>query len=280
VLHDIGSEDGVDFLVMEYLEGETLEHRLQKGPLPGKQVLEYGIQICDALDKAHRQGIVHRDLKPGNIMLTKAGATLMDFGLAKLALEANRVKSALDEMTAESKKLTAEGAILGTFQYMAPEQLEGAAADTRTDIFALGGVLYEMATGKPAFKGKTKASLIASILSSEPQPIGVLQPMMPVALDEVVKLCLAKDPEQRWQTAHDVKLQLKRIAELGSQSDVTPAPTKRRRSRERALWALAVLLLAVAAVGAWWALWYAEIPSGWHKQRRSLAFRSIRSSCN
>jgi len=124
VLHDIGSEDGVDFLVMEYLEGETLEHRLQKGPLPGKQVLEYGIQICDALDKAHRQGIVHRDLKPGNIMLTKAGATLMDFGLAKLALEANRVKSALDEMTAESKKLTAEGAILGTFQYMAPEQLE------------------------------------------------------------------------------------------------------------------------------------------------------------
>jgi eukaryotic-like serine/threonine-protein kinase len=253
VLHDIGSEDGVDFLVMEYLEGETLEHRLQKGPLPGKQVLEYGIQICDALDKAHRQGIVHRDLKPGNIMLTKAGATLMDFGLAKLALEANRVKSALDEMTAESKKLTAEGAILGTFQYMAPEQLEGAAADTRTDIFALGGVLYEMATGKPAFKGKTKASLIASILSSEPQPIGVLQPMMPVALDEVVKLCLAKDPEQRWQTAHDVKLQLKRIAELGSQSDVTRAPTKRRRSRERALWALAVLLLAVAAVGAWWA---------------------------
>src|SRR5712691_6163546 len=170
-LYDIGHQDGVDFLVMEYVEGETLEQRLSRGVPRSEQVLEFAIQISDALDKAHRQGVIHRDLKPGNIMLTKSGAKLLDFGLAKLKQESVPMADALTGMTAEMGKLTTEGTLLGTFQYMSPEQLEGKDADVRTDIFALGAVLYEMATGKPAFTGKTKASLIASILSFEPAAI-------------------------------------------------------------------------------------------------------------
>nr|MDP9266940.1 serine/threonine protein kinase [Acidobacteriota bacterium] len=206
ILHDVGREGDVDFIVMEYLEGETLEQRLTKGPLPPEQILRYAIQIADALDKAHRQGIIHRDMKPANIMLTKAGAKLMDFGLAK-QLEAVPVAAALTELTATDRKLTTEGTILGTFQYMAPEQLEGQDADQRTDIFAFGEVLYEMATAQPPFKGRTKASLIASILSSEPPPIAALQPLTPPGLDRVVRICLAKDPAERFQSAHDLKLQ-------------------------------------------------------------------------
>ena len=156
-LHDIGSQDGVDFLVMEFVEGETLEKRLERGPLPPDQVLKYAIEIADALDKAHRQGIVHRDLKPGNIILTKSGAKLLDFGLATLAEgHAAPVAAVLTEMTVENKKLTAEGTLLGTFQYMAPEQLEGKPADARTDIFAFGATVYEMATAKPAFGGRSR----------------------------------------------------------------------------------------------------------------------------
>src|ERR1700736_3178628 len=177
-LHDIGHQDGVDFLVMELVEGETLEHRLIKGPLPAEQTIRYAAQIADALAKAHKMGITHRDLKPANIMLTKAGAKLMDFGLAKESGRAP-LTDVLSEMTAEQAKLTVEGTIVGTFQYMAPEQLEGKEADARTDIFALGEVIYEMATGKPAFTGKSRASLIASILSSEPLPMAALQPMTP-----------------------------------------------------------------------------------------------------
>src|ERR1700736_4610049 len=174
-LHDIGHQDGVDFLVMELVEGETLEHRLSKGPLPPEQTVRFAAQIADALAKAHKMGITHRDLKPSNIMLTKAGAKLMDFGLAKESGRAP-LTDVLSEMTAEQAKLTVEGTIVGTFQYMAPEQLEGKEADARTDIFALGEVIYEMATGKPAFTGKSRASLIASILSSEPLPMAALQP--------------------------------------------------------------------------------------------------------
>src|SRR5260370_37787185 len=201
-LHDIGHQDGVDFLVMELVEGETLERRLTKGPLPPEQTIRFAAEIAEALANAHKMGITHRDLKPSNIMLTKSGTKLMDFGLAKQTSTAP-LEAALTEMTAEQARLTVEGTIVGTFQYMAPEQLEGKEADARTDIFALGEVIYEMATGKPAFAGKSRASLIAAILSSEPQPMAALQPMTPPALERVVKKCLAKDSDDRWQCASE-----------------------------------------------------------------------------
>ncbi|HXM78289.1 MAG TPA: serine/threonine-protein kinase, partial [Thermoanaerobaculia bacterium] len=210
-LYDVGSQDGIEYLVMEFLEGETLTDRLANGPLPVEQALRYGIEMADALEKAHRQGIVHRDLKPGNVMLTKSGVKLLDFGLAKAVAPAS-ANSSLTALPTVSPNLTQEGTILGTFQYMAPEQLEGREADARTDIFAFGAVLYEMATGRKAFEGKSQASLIGSILRDEPAPISVVQPMTPPALDRVVKTCLAKEPDDRFQTAHDAKLQLQWIA--------------------------------------------------------------------
>ena len=232
-LFDVGHQDGIDFLVMEFLEGETLAHRLIKGPLITELVLRYGIQIADALDKAHKHGIVHRDLKPGNIMITKSGVKLLDFGLAKLqAPVTQRLLSGVSALPTEQRELTAEGTVLGTIQYMSPEQLEGGEADQRTDIFAMGTVLYEMATAKKAFTGKSQASLIAAILSSEPPPISTIQPMVPLALDRVVKTCLAEDSDDRWQTTHDVMLESRWIAEGGSQAGI-PAPvlTRARGSR-------------------------------------------------
>ncbi len=243
LLFDIGHQDGIDFLVMEYLEGETLAARLEKGALPPDQVLRNAVQIADALDKAHRQGVIHRDLKPGNIMLTKSGVKLLDFGLAK-ALPTAGIGD-FSQSPTQSRPLTAEGTIVGTFQYMAPEQLEGKEVDARSDIFAFGAVLYEMATGRKAFEGKSQASLIAAIVSSDPPPISTLQPMTPPALDRVVRTCLAKDPDERWQTAHDVMLELKWIAEAGSQAGV-PAPlVARRKSRERFAWVTAGILAAL-----------------------------------
>ena len=245
-LYDVGHQDGVDYLVMEYLEGETLAERLVKGPLPVEQVLRYGIQIADALDKAHRLGIIHRDLKPGNVMLTKSGVKLLDFGLAKLrATTPGSVSSAVSVLSTQTGgSLTAQGTILGTYEYMAPEQLEGKEADSRSDIFALGALLYEMATGQKPFQGKSQASLIAAILDRTPPPISTVQPMAPAALDRVVQTCLEKDPEDRWQTAHDVMLQLKWIAEGGSQAGL-PAPiVARRRSRERLGWVVAAVVVA------------------------------------
>src|SRR6202165_84752 len=212
-LHDIGHQDGVDFLVMELVEGETLEQRLTKGPLPPEQAVRYAAQIADALAKAHKLGITHRDLKPSNVMLTKLGAKLMDFGLAK---ESGPVPLAV-ALTETQSKLTAEGTIVGTFQYMAPEQLEGKEVDARTDIFALGEVIYEMARGEPAFAGKSRGSVIAPILSSEPQPMTALHVMTPPALERVVKKCLAKDPDERWQSASDLAAELHWISESGSQ---------------------------------------------------------------
>ncbi len=248
-LYDVGNQDGVEYLVMEYLEGETLADRLGRGPLPSEQVLRYGIEMADALDKAHRQGIVHRDLKPGNVMLTKSGVKLLDFGLAKAVQPASQASSLSVLPTQVGSNLTQEGMILGTFQYMAPEQLEGKEADARSDIFAFGAVLYEMATGRKAFVGKSQASLIASILEREPAPISTIQPMAPPALDRVVKTCLAKDPEERWQTAHDVALQLRWILEGGSQAGVPAPVASRRRSREKIAWgaAAAALLVTVLA---------------------------------
>jgi len=244
-LFDIGQQDGVDFLVMEHLEGETLAQRLLKGPLPADELLRCALQIADALDKAHRRGVVHRDLKPGNIMLSKGGAKLLDFGLAK----ANGGAVAASEFSTsptESRHLTAEGTLLGTFQYMAPEQLEGKEADVRTDIFALGAVLHEMATGKRAFSGTSQASLIGSIMHEHPPPISTLQPLTPPAFDRVVRACLAKDPEDRWQTAHDVVLELQWVQEGGSQAGLPAPVSARRRQRERISWAaLALSLIAV-----------------------------------
>jgi serine/threonine protein kinase/Tol biopolymer transport system component len=255
-LFDIGSQNGTDYLVMEYLEGETLADRLLKGPLPPDQVLKYGAEIAEGLEKAHRSGIIHRDLKPGNVMLTKSGAKLMDFGLAKSAV-APPVSGLTATLAtpAGSHPLTAAGTIVGTFQYMAPEQVEGKEADARSDIFALGAVLYEMATGKRAFSGKSHASIVAAILASEPQAISAVQPMCPPALDRVVAGCLAKDPDERWQTAHDVKLQLQWIAEGGSKAGI-PAPVSARRKISRGLaWGVAALLgLAAAGFATAWML--------------------------
>jgi serine/threonine protein kinase len=177
-LYNVGAQDGTSYLVMEYLEGETLGDRLAKGPLPMDQLLRWGIEICEGLEKAHKSGVIHRDLKPGNIMLTKSGAKLMDFGLAKPALGASPPSSGLTQtLVSAQKPLTMEGMVVGTFQYMSPEQVEGKEADARCDIFALGAVLYEMATGKRAFEGKTAASTIAAVLAADPPPISSVQPL-------------------------------------------------------------------------------------------------------
>src|SRR5881296_2256664 len=248
-LHDIGHVDGVDFLVMEYLEGETLADRLRKGPFAPEQFARTAVEIADALDRAHRQGVIHRDLKPGNIMLTKEGVKLLDFGLAKLAgPHPAQTLSRLSALpTEDNSPLTAEGTIVGTLQYMAPEQLEGREADARTDIFALGTVLYEMATGQRAFKGKSQASLIAAILTSEPPPISSLQPMTPAALDRLVKTCLAKDPDERWQSVRDLANGLKWIAQDGSQAGLALPVGPLRAWRDR-LWIFTSAVLGIAVV--------------------------------
>jgi eukaryotic-like serine/threonine-protein kinase len=250
-LHDIGHQDGVDYLVLEYLEGETLQKKLEKGSLPIQDVLRYAIDLAGALDKAHRQGIIHRDIKPANIMLTKSGVKLMDFGLAKLNPETAPIANELTEITSD-KKLTAEGTIMGTFQYMAPEQLEGREADARTDIFAFGEVLHEMATGRPAFNGKTRASLIAAILSVGPKPITELAPASPPSLDRIVKRCLAKDPDDRWQTACDLGAELRWVCESGGLTGGTPPLAAARKTRETLAWLILSALVVTLVVGAIW----------------------------
>ena len=254
-LFDVGHQDGVDFLVMELLEGETLAARLTRGPLPIDQVLRYGAEIASALAAAHRQGVVHRDLKPANVMLTRSGARLLDFGLAKPVAPGT---GAPIEVTA-SAPITAQGTLVGTYPYMAPEQIEGREVDARTDIFALGAVLYEMATGRRAFDGKTTASLIAAILERDPAPISSIHPLAPAALDDIVRGCLAKAPDDRWQTAHDVKLQLdglrRRLSGGGTDTVVVPSGTSADpKARRHARWAYAVAALALATLATvpWW----------------------------
>jgi Tol biopolymer transport system component len=255
-LHDIGSQDGVDFLVMEYLDGETLADRLSGKPgLPIDQALQIGMQIADALDKAHRQGVVHRDLKPGNIMIVRSGgpsgppiAKLLDFGLARQAQPAI-TSAGQSMMPTNAQPITAAGTILGTLQYMAPEQLEGREADARTDIFAFGTVLYEMATGRRAFEAKSQVSLIAAIIDHDPPPVSSLVPVSPRLLDHVVRNCLAKDPEARWQSMTDVLLELRLIA--GAGAELTASGTG-RPARSRLTWLAApvagVLLLVAGAL--------------------------------
>ncbi len=248
-LYDIGEQDGIHYLVMEHLVGETLEARLAKGPLPLEQTLEYAIQIADALDKAHRQGVVHRDLKPGNIMLVKSGAKLLDFGLAKL--QAAETPTNLSALPTEQANLTAEGTILGTLQYMAPEQLEAKEADSRTDIFAFGAVVYEMATGKKAFEGSSQASLIAAIMGQDPPAMSELQPMTPSFLDRVVKRCLAKEPDERWQSASDLMTGLRWVTEVGTSADSLPAVTAPVAWKRAIPWSIVVVMALVAGVAIW-----------------------------
>jgi serine/threonine protein kinase len=210
VLHDVGSQDGMSYLVMECLEGETLAKRLEKGPLPLEQALKFGSQIADALDKAHRSGVVHRDLKPGNIMLTGTGAKLLNFGLAKPAV--TLTTAATLTIATPSSPVTEQGTIVGTFQYMSPEQVEGKDLDGRTDIFSLGAVLYEMVTGKRASEGRSQLSVASAILEREPAPIASVKPLTPPALDHIVQKCLAKSPEERWQNCADLASELKWVA--------------------------------------------------------------------
>jgi serine/threonine protein kinase len=246
-LYDVGHQDGIDYLVMEYLEGETLSERLGKSPLPLEQTLRYGIEIADALEKAHRSGVVHRDLKPGNVMLTKSGVKLLDFGLAK-ALAPVSPASQFTALPTQASPITREGSLLGTLQYMAPEQLEGKEADARTDVFAFGAVLYEMATGKKAFSGASQASLIGSILRDEPRSISEVAPLTPASLDRLVRICLAKDPDDRWQTARDVDLQLREIGRERERPETVTVRAVRSRASRAAPWALAVLALAAGAL--------------------------------
>jgi eukaryotic-like serine/threonine-protein kinase len=269
-LFDVGHQDGIDYLVMEYLEGETLAARLLRGPLPLDQVLSIAIQTADALERAHRHGIIHRDLKPGNIMLTKSGAKLMDFGLAKGKaagaasgdsvglLTPSTPTMNVAQMTSPLTPLTQKGLIVGTFQYMAPEVLQGAEADARSDIFSFGCALYEMASGKRPFDGKSQVGVLAAILERDPEPISVVQPLTPPALEKLIRTCLAKDPDQRWQSAHDVKLQLEAISEMGSKAGVPAVVAGARRGRKRlgTIIAIAGWVLAVAGLVA--ALFYSR----------------------
>jgi serine/threonine-protein kinase len=249
-LYDVGSENGTDFLVMEMLEGQSLADLLEKGALPTEQVLRFGTEIADALDRAHRAGIVHRDLKPGNVMVTKSGVKLLDFGLAKVAAAeaAGSELTSLPTRVAPSQPLTEKGTVMGTFQYMSPEQLEGREADPRTDIFSLGCVLYEMATGKKAFTGTSQASLISAILRDQPRPISELTPLAPPALERLITTCLTKDPEDRRQNARDVKNELSWIAQAGSQAGSPAVVVGQRRRSARLLRSVAAGLALVAAV--------------------------------
>jgi eukaryotic-like serine/threonine-protein kinase len=233
-LYDVGVQDGTSYLVMEYLEGETLAERLRKGPLPLDQFLKIAIEICEGLEKAHRSGVVHRDLKPANIMLTKHGTKLMDFGLAKAipAAKLNPGPTASFD-TAASEPLTAHGTVVGTFQYMAPEQLEGREADARSDIFSLGAVLYEMFTGRRAFDGKSPFSVASAILEKDPPSISSIKPLTPPALDHAVSRCLTKDREDRWQSVRDLGFELKWTGETDSTSAGIVPVVAQHRFRHR-----------------------------------------------
>ncbi len=252
-LYDVGVQDGAAYLVMEYLEGETLADRLRQGPLPPPELTSVAIEVGDALDKAHRQGIVHRDLKPGNIMLTKSGSKLMDFGLAK-GHGAFAAAGGLSGAATLTTPLTTQGNIVGTFHYMSPEQVEGRDADPRSDIFAMGAVLYEMATGRRAFEGKSQIAIAGSILEKDPEPVSQLQPTISPELERVISRCLAKDPDERWQTARDLTIELKYAAGLStSTARALPAPPKpASRAAFRLLpWAAAGLLLVSTLGFAW-----------------------------
>jgi serine/threonine protein kinase len=286
-LYDVGSQDGNDYLVMEFLEGETLAERLHKGPLPLHEILKIGIDVGAALAVAHRQGIVHRDLKPANIMLAKGGAKLMDFGLAKAAaggasgVSSAPLLSAARTMTEASpmSPLTTAGSVIGTIQYMSPEQIEGQEADARSDLFALGGVFYEMLTGARPFEGKSQISVASAILEKEPESISKAQPLTPPAFEHLVATCLAKNPDDRYQSAQDIVLQLKWIAQDGAPV-LQPTENKENR-RERLAWlaagALALLLIAFVF---WWRASKAPAETKYFSAPLPFAARDVAMSPN
>ncbi|HXV60089.1 MAG TPA: protein kinase [Vicinamibacteria bacterium] len=256
-LYDIGHEDGVEFMVMEYIEGETLADRLQRGSLPLEEALARGMEIADALDKAHRRGVVHRDLKPGNVIMTRAGVKLLDFGLAKLSGEEKNATPLEPSAVTAQQPLTQEGTILGTFQYMSPEQLEGKEVDARTDVFAFGAVLYEMVTGHKAFTGESQANLISAIMTHEPLPLSARVPLSPRTLDRVVRKCLAKDPDDRWHSLADVA---HLIRETTSDENESPGAAAVHTSRQRRwVWAMAGALLTAILVLAFH--WFSDAPA-------------------
>lgn len=254
VLHDVGQEGDTDYLVMELVDGETLSRRLSRGPLSPSETVTVGTQIADALERAHRIGVVHRDLKPSNIMLTKRGAKLMDFGLARVASPAAKspghrlADSATETRPDSDEPITAKGTVAGTYHYMSPEQLEGKEADGRSDLWALGCVLYEMSTGKRAFDGSTPASVISAVMRGEPREMAELAPMTPPPLSRLVRQCLAKDPDERWQTAGDLRRELTWIAEAGSQAGLPVVIAAKRRQRLRLGWTVAVVVSTIAVI--------------------------------
>ena len=265
-LHDVGHHDGVDYLVMEYLDGQTLADALSRGPLPARQVLRYGIEIAAALDRAHGEGIVHRDLKPGNVMITKSGAKVLDFGLAKSSRD--EVPAASDGPT-QAMPLTEEGAIVGTVQYMAPEQLEAGPVDARTDIFALGVLLYEMATGRRAFDAKSRAGVIAAIMEHDPPSITATQPAIPLGLDHIVRRCLSKKPDERFQSARDLQFALEEVEDqMSTSSEAGP----RRKFVTISIYPLlAAILLLIALAAGWFILRRNRVPEGGVSTTRTFA---------
>jgi Tol biopolymer transport system component len=264
-LYDIGREDSMEYLVMEYLEGETLEARLRKGALPMDEALRIAAQIAGALDVAHRKGVVHRDLKPGNVMLTRGGAKLLDFGLARIA---GPVSFSGTVAPTAAQPLTAEGTILGTFQYMSPEQLEGKEADARSDIFSFGTMFYEMVTGRKSFEGSSHASLIAAVMSANPPPVSTVQPMASPALDRLVRKCLAKSPDDRWQSAGDLVSEIEWISETGSKAGIPVPVAAKRRNRERLAWIAAGLAATLLLVSLAWTMF--------HRQKVSTGMTEVR----
>jgi serine/threonine-protein kinase len=254
-LYDVGQQDGVEFIVMEYLDGETLAARLTRGSLPLDEALKHAIALAQALARAHREGITHRDLKPSNVMLTEGGVKLLDFGLAKLRDDAAVARSPLDDQSTGAA-LSPEGTLVGTIAYMSPEQLEGRPVDARTDIYALGLIVYEMITGQRAFAKGSQAGLIAAILTESPPPMTALQPRTPAAVERIILIALAKDPAKRWQDAGDLARELSWVA-TGSHT-TTVEGSARTPARGWRPWTVAAAALIVATIGMTSLVWRAR----------------------
>jgi serine/threonine protein kinase len=258
-LHDVGRESTTDYIVMEYVDGELLSDRVRKGPLPVDKALAYAIEIADALDKAHAIGIVHRDLKPGNVMLTKSGTKLLDFGLAR-------------STRAPSRDVTQTGMILGTLRYMSPEQLKGAEADARSDVWAFGCLLYQMLAGRAPFDRDSESAIGAAILETEPAPLTTVARGVSPSLQRVVDRCLAKAPDDRWQSMADLRHELEWIAKSGGKTGASSGTRAVSTRRERLAWGVAALAIAVAVATVSFVVWNARrVPPPAERRSMSIA---------